>query len=161
MIFDLMKNFASYSNLSEAAWKKVERFLAECPADCAFGRYEIDGDAIYAMIQDNETHAVFPEKLEIHKKYIDIQLLLAGEEIIVYRDVENLKESVPYNETKDIAFYHHKEEGAVPLVLIPGNFAVFFPWEGHMPGVYLREGESLKVRKCVVKIAADLFPGLK
>ena len=110
----------------------------------------------------------------MHDAAYYIQLLLSGEESIVCRSVAGLKETVPYNAEKDIAFYRLAIEQSVPLTLVPGNFAVFFPEEGHMPGVscagelYCRECPVASeqpypptpprhVVKVVVKIAANAF----
>lgn len=174
MIFDSLDNFLQYGKLAPAAWEKISKFLAGCTAETPAGRYELDGDRIYAMIQGYETHAANPEKLEIHKKYVDIQLLLAGGESIIFRPVDGLEVTVPYDEKKDIAFYRFNLEESVPVTLIPGKFAVFFPEEGHMPGVtcagelYCREcpatveqpfppAPARSVIKVVVKIAATEF----
>ena len=105
MIYDSMKNFAAYRKLAPEAWEKVSAFLAGCTPETPAGRYELDGDRVYAMVQGYETHDADPDKLEIHRKYVDIQLLLSGEESIVCRSVAGLKETVPYNAEKDIAFY--------------------------------------------------------
>ena len=172
MIYDSMKNFAAYRKLAPKAWEKVSAFLAGCTPETPAGRYELDGDRVYAMVQGYETHDADPDKLEIHRKYVDIQLLLSGEESVVCRSVAGLKETVPYNAEKDIAFYRLAIEQSVPLTLVPGNFAVFFPEEGHMPGVscagelYCRECPVASeqpypptpprhVVKVVVKIAAN------
>ena len=65
---------------------------------------------------------------------IDIQLLLAGKESIIYRDVEDTECIGEYNPEKDIAFFSKPDAGlAIPLEV--GNFAVFFPGEGHAPGI--------------------------
>ena len=95
MIFDSMNNFMQYGKLAPAAWEKILKFLADCTEKSPAGRYEIDGDRIYASIQGYETHAPDPDKLEIHRKYVDIQLLLAGKESILCRPVDDLAVTVP------------------------------------------------------------------
>ena len=101
-------------------------------------------------------HPVRPEKLEIHRNYVDIQLLLAGRETIVYRPVDGLPVTAEYDAVRDIAFYHLDENGSVALPLEPGNFALFFPEEGHLPG---NGNPADSVVKVVVKIERSLLEG--
>lgn len=155
MIYDSLDQFSRYEALAPQTWKKIAAFLAGCSPQTPVGRYELDGDRLYASVQNYETHAPNPDKLEIHRKYIDIQLLLAGEEAIVVRSVEDLAVAQEYNGEKDVAF-HRLPAGtpAVSLPLVPGRFAVFFPEEGHMPGL-TGPGGVAPVVKVVVKIAAE------
>lgn len=156
MIFDSLNNFMRYGKLAPAAWEKILKFLRSCTPETPAGRYEIDGDRIYASLQGYETHEADPDKLEIHRKYVDIQLLLAGKESILCRPVDDLKETVPYDGGKDIAFYRTEAGNSVTVTLEPGKFAVFFPEEGHMPGLSCA-GTGENVVKVVVKIAVTEF----
>ena len=63
MIYDSMKNFAAYRKLAPEAWEKVSAFLAGCTPETPAGRYELDGDRVYAMVQGYETHDADPDKL--------------------------------------------------------------------------------------------------
>ncbi len=154
MIFDSMKRFSSYARLAPGVWGKVEKFIAESSASTPVGRYVIDGDLAYASVQSYNTHEFNPEKLENHRDFVDIQLLLDGEETIWWRDVEGLEEAKPYK--PDIAFFRAGSEGAVPLLLKPGYFALFLPEEGHQPGV---GDPSRKAIKLVIKLHRSLFEG--
>ena len=64
--------------------------------------------------------------------------------------------TVPYDDGKDIAFYRAAEGNSVTVTLEPGKFAVFFPEEGHMPGLSCA-GAGREVVKVVVKIAVTEF----
>lgn len=156
MIFDTLNNFANYARLAPGTWAKLAAFLHGCTAKTPAGRYEIDGDRLYAMVQNYNLHPVRPEKLEIHRNYVDIQLLLAGHETIVYRPVDGLPVTAEYDAVRDIAFYHLDENGSVALPLEPGNFALFFPEEGHLPG---NGNPADSVVKVVVKIERSLLEG--
>ena len=156
MIYDSLDRFSRYAKLAPGVWKKIETFLAGCSPRSAAGRHELDGDRVYASIQEYETHAANPDKLEIHRKYIDIQLLLDGEETICFRPVDGLETTLSYDAGRDIAFYRLPAGDAAytPVTLVPGNFAVFFPEEGHMPGLFRGDAPRRAV-KVVIKIAAD------
>lgn len=84
--------------------------------------------------------------IETHKKFIDIQLPLLGVEKIGWKPGDQLQEeSIPYNEEKDIAFYVDKPTAYTKIY--PGQFAIYFPEDGHAPGI----GEG-NIRKIVIKI---------
>ncbi len=153
MIFDDLKNFANYAKLAPATWAKLAAFLGGCDTETATGRYEIDGERVYAMVQSYNTHEPRPDKLEIHRRYVDIQLLLAGRETIFSRSIDGLEVTADYDATRDIAFYRNVDDGTVGLPLAPGNFAIFLPEEGHMPG----NGDGSEVTKVVVKIDRALL----
>lgn len=110
------------------------------------GRYDIKGDNLFVSVQSLKGKAEPDAAVEIHKKYIDIQLPLEGVEKIGWIPTCNLKEvKSAYNEANDIAFY--EERPTTILRIIPGQFAIFFPEDGHAPGI----GDG-NIRKIVVKV---------
>lgn len=105
MIYDSMKNFAAYRKLAPEAWEKVSAFLAAVRRRLPAGRYELDGDRVYAMVQGYETHDADPgTSSRFHRKYVDIQLLLSAEDSTVCRP-SRFEETVPYNAEKYMRFY--------------------------------------------------------
>ncbi len=156
MIYDSLNEFGRYAALAPQVWEKVETFLAGCSEDTPDGRYELDGKRLFASVQRYQTRPVNLEKLEIHREYIDIQLLLSGEEEILVRPVIGLDVTEAYDANRDIAFYRMPagETDAVSLRLVPGRFAVFFPEQGHMPGI-APAGNCAPVIKIVIKIAVN------
>ena len=83
-------------------------------------------------------------KLEAHKDFIDIQMPLSDEEILGYTPLCNLPDT-EYDAEKDIAFYPGLAENY--FTLKPGQFAIFFPQDGHAPGV-----SKTGLKKVVVKV---------
>lgn len=152
MIFDTINNFNSYVKLAPSVWSELEKFIANCTTDTPVGRYEIDGEKVYAMIQSYNLHEFNADKLEIHREFIDIQLLLKGAETIWYRSVDGLEQTQPY--APDCAFFHAEKSDSVPLPMIPGYFAMFLPEEGHQPGV---GNPANQVIKMVIKIHRSLL----
>jgi len=117
--------------------------------------YEIDGKNIFVIIQSYTTKPASQCKSESHKKYLDIQYIIEGEEIIRlgYPHADNVFET-EYLEEKDRWNYSSVvAEFDVPLYT--GMYAIFFPTDIHRPGCWLN-GET-KVRKAVVKIAIDIL----
>jgi YhcH/YjgK/YiaL family protein len=87
---------------------------------------------------------------ESHRKYIDVQILVSGEERMELVDISRIKAREPYNAERDFAGYEDCQDASV-LKVYAGQIAVFFPNDVHMPSLRLG-GESVLVHKSVVKI---------
>lgn len=110
------------------------------------GRYDIEGDNLFANIQTLSGKNPKEATIEVHKKYIDIQIPLIGVEQIGWKPAADLlEESIPYDDKQDIAFYVDKPTSIARIY--PGQCAIFYPEDGHAPGI----GEGL-LRKIVIKI---------
>ena len=156
MILDLCENWSDYAYGKEEVLAEAFGFLASLEPDCECGKYEIMGEDMFALVQSYDTKNIADCKLEIHQKFIDIQTLLVGSERMFYSVVNSLDNSDEYSPENDAAFYIYEKEKAVEYVLTPGVFTMFFPNEGHMPGIALKSG-SAPVKKVVIKIAAKLL----
>lgn len=110
------------------------------------GKFELEGSKLYVSIASIFGKQKEDAAIETHKKYIDIQLPLSGVEKIGWKPTSELQEeSVPYNDQKDITFYVDRPTAYTKIY--PGQFAVYFPEDGHAPGI----GQGA-IRKVVVKI---------
>jgi YhcH/YjgK/YiaL family protein len=162
MIHDRLENAAMYSGLSER-FRKAFAWLSgqgkEGLAALAEGRIAIDGEDVYALVQAYETEAREKRSYETHRRYADIQVVLAGRETIVYRQAGQetagrgtgpapLEATSDYNEVKDMAGW--RLDGGIDVVLEAGEFAVFFPQDAHAPKV--ASPTPSPVRKVVVKV---------
>jgi len=156
MILDLCENWADYAYGKEEILAEAFGFLASLEPDCECGKYEIIGDDMFALVQAYDTKDIADCKLEIHENFIDIQTLLVGSERMFYSAVNALEKCDEYNPENDAAFYTYEAAKAVEYVLTPGVFTIFFPNEGHMPGIALKSGSG-PVKKVVIKIAAKLL----
>lgn len=154
MIFDDLENLANYGIFKTDATKKICDFIASLDGDLEDGKHEIDGDDIYANVQGYTTKDFGSSDLEMHKEYVDIQLLLVGEEAIYYSPNDNLVETKAYE--FDFAFYKFNEQIASMLNLQVGKFAIFLPFELHMPCIDNLNGKS-DVKKVVIKVAKQLL----
>lgn len=118
------------------------------------GRHDIEGDALYALVQKGSSRPPAEGKFEAHQKYIDIQYLVSGLEIIQVAPVASLKIVTPYDDSKDIAFYSHPEKFD-SIIMHPGTFAVLFPEDGHMP--LCHSGGPHELFKVVVKVKVEYW----
>ena len=111
----------------------------------AIGRISLDGDAIYALVQEYQTKPVDQGKWESHRRYIDIQYIVYGAELINYQNLSKMKLD-NYDSERD--FQSMTGEGQL-IELSGGSFMVFFPQDAHMPG--LAKTTPSMVKKVVVK----------
>ncbi len=157
MIYDNINNWPTYAAGNKRVWKKVFSFIAGFDAAKEQdGRHVIDGDLLYANVQSYNSKALHDAMVEVHHEYIDVQVVVSGQETIFYNPIAGLKKDGKFNKEKDYGLYERNMKTAVPLPMVPGNFAIFFPEEGHMPGVNAAES-SEPVRKIVVKIHKSLI----
>ncbi len=148
MIVDVLKNSNFYTNVHPRfakAFAFLEKAHAELPAE---GRYEIDGDDIFAMVQKFNTVPTNETCWEAHKKYIDIQFIHSGTEIISWDNIVNVPEDATFDEVNDRYLYPGAAKS--PIVLHSGTFGIFFPQDLHRPGELYKHSES--VTKIVVKV---------
>ncbi len=150
MIFDRVENLSRYSSLFSGA-DKVVKFLAEAAARTpAPGKYELDGKQLFVNVQEYAPKTFAPDKCEYHNDYIDIQLLLDGAEDLYYAPLDGLATVTEYSAEKDYGMKRlPAPESGTRIRLVPGNFVLLFPGEGHLPGV---GDPASRVVKAVVKI---------
>ena len=149
MIVNSIQAVGKYEYLTEK-FEKAFQFLRDqdlltLPA----GRYEIDGDDVYAMVQEYQTSPSEELKLESHKRYFDIQYVVCGEEIMEMAFAAGLTVDTPYDEEADVAFYHDPETCSLAY-LRGGQFAIVSPEEAHKPRCAPHQPGN--VRKVVLKI---------
>ena len=116
------------------------------------GRVDIDGERVFAIVQCYETVRTDAPQFEYHKKYIDVQFVVSGREIIGWTPAERIAVTAPYEAEKDIAFGTVPQGEWSPVLVTAGQAAVFWPEDGHAPR--LAADASSTVRKIVVKVAS-------
>lgn len=115
------------------------------------GRVEIDGDRVFALIQRYETMMVDAPRFEYHQKYIDVQFIVSGEEVIGWAPAERISIVHAYDAGKDICFGTLAAGEWTPVHLQAGQLMVLWPEDGHAPKLVVRGPSS--VMKIVVKVA--------
>jgi biofilm protein TabA len=151
MICDTLTNNWTYRKLSPRVAKGLawlERFSPATPD----GRYEVDGDGTYALVQSYDTVNASDRKFESHRRYLDIQYVATGHEVTYYAPIAGLDVVQAYDEGKDFALYAEPAT-ATPLTLTDGTFAIFYPQDGHKPGC--SNGGVRQIKKVVVKVPLD------
>lgn len=153
MIFDTIDNLEYYSILHPAFADAADFIRENDLSMISEGRYELPGGA-YVSVDSYMTREAGECMMECHRKYIDIQMVASGMEIIETCSVKQCS-SENYNEKKDF----QKLEGPADalLVMSPGYFAVFFPGDAHRPQIQA-DDESEKVKKIVFKLPVSEMP---
>lgn len=152
MIFGSIQNLEHDKKLFPKALVRGLEYIENADlTKLAAGKYEIDGTALFALVQDNQTAPKSERRPEIHRKYIDIQYIHSGSEIIGF-GLANPSNVVLENslEQKDAMFFKTVKD-EMELVLTAGMYAIFFPDEVHRPGCIY--GSTAPVRKVVIKVA--------
>lgn len=146
MIYDSLKNIDNYKGLGDVY--TALQFLAKTDfSTYELGKYTLT-DNIYFMVQEYDT--AVKTVAEVHQNYIDIQLLISGEEVIGVAPLDCEKTLVEAKPEKDCWKYTCSTQ---PINLVSGEFMVLYPSDIHMPGATLTT--SQKCRKVVVKVKAQ------
>jgi biofilm protein TabA len=119
----------------------------------ADGKVEIDGSKVFALVQRYITNAADIIRFEHHRKYIDIQYIVSGEEIIGWAPAELMAITENYVDKDDICFGAVARKQITLLHLKAGQLAVFFPEDGHAPR--LAHNTPSPVLKIVIKVAVE------
>jgi YhcH/YjgK/YiaL family protein len=148
MIFDLLDNIASYESMNMDFKKAINFIKTTDLKSLNIGRYEIDGERIYAMISKEAGLKKEDSQLEIHRRYTDIQIVLSGTDNMGWKPLKRcLKPVSGFDKDEDTGFFNDDPELFIPVH--PGYFVIFFPSDAHMP--LIGDGE---LHKIVVKVAA-------
>lgn len=151
MLASTLCHAADHDYLS-ARFQAAYAFLAqEDLAALPLGRVDIDGDAVFANVQEYDTVPAAEKQMEAHRCYYDVQFVVAGEEVMEYAPLEGLAEAQPFDEESDFGLYFAPERLS-SIVLSAGDVAVLAPEDAHKPGCALIAPS--RVRKIVVKVLA-------
>lgn len=147
------KAFAVSYFKNKERWDKAFSFLKSNDLnELELKRYDIDGDDLYAVVSEYLTKNEEDARYEAHKKYIDIQYVIKGSELIGVAPLSQKQDLLQaFDESNDIEFF--TVTGGENRLATPDRFFIFFPDDAHRPG--LKEGENSIVRKIVVKLKTE------
>jgi biofilm protein TabA len=113
------------------------------------GRHPIAGENLFVIAEQAPGRAREAARLECHRRYIDIQLVLEGIDEMGWKPLADCHDPVSdYSAENDIRFFH--DAPAAWIATPPDAFCIFFPEDAHAPLV--SKGE---IRKVIFKIALD------
>ena len=153
MISDALNSLPS-AGLHPVLQQALTLAIAATPQEKTPGRYTLQGENIFMNVMQFTTQSPEQKKAELHQQYIDIQMLLSGEERILFgmtdsaRHCEEMHVEDDYQLCSQIA-----DEQA--MVLKPGKFVIFMPGEPHKPGCVVQA--PMDIKKGVIKVRASLL----
>ena len=148
MVYDKIKNWKTYAGLSEDICIGLD-FLSKIQPDIEKGVHELT-PRVKAIVSEYTTKKINENGYEAHRDFVDIQYLISGTEKICCLPLEYLKETKTYRDDIDAAFYEEAGINTQAMLFGNGYFAIFYPQDGHMPGLCWDEEDHVK--KVVVKI---------
>lgn len=142
------QEFARQYQLNKIYWDKAFAFLKEHDLQTiAKGKYPIDGDNVYASVTEDPSKDFDKTNWESHRKYIDLQCIITGDEKMGICPVAKAMVTKEYDDKKDVANY--SAEGKF-YIGTAGTFFIFFPGDAHRPNI--TPGGNKVVKKIVIKI---------
>ena len=146
MILDSLKNIRNYESLNPNFSKAVDFILNTDLNALPLGRNEVYGDSVFANVMEIKPKSREEAPVEIHRKYIDIQIPLTADEVMGYTPIEELP-APDYVEQTDAALYEASMSAREYFNVKKGEFVVFFPQDGHAPAI-----TTHSMKKIVVKV---------
>lgn len=147
MIFDALSYLRNYLPCHPMFPKVLDFINSHNLSDIEIGKVDV-GEGVYAMISEYQTDDIKNKFIECHKKCIDIQIVIDGAEQIGICDKNECKIIEEYDKEKDL----EKLEGRTDLITLrKGYFVIFFPQDGHAPGLKVGNSEN-RVKKAVFKV---------
>lgn len=134
MIIDKLENIGKYASLNPLFAQAVEFIKSHDLNSLETGKMELDGKDLRVNVSQTKPKTKEEAKLETHRDFIDIQIPVSGTEVMGYTATSDCRPAdAPYNAEKDITFYEGLAESYI--IVKPGMFAIFFPQDGHAPGI--------------------------
>lgn len=155
MFFSSMHAHDELNKYPQAIRRAIEYVASTDFSAVEDGRQEIDGEKMYANVfhltskLEEDTHP------ELHRKYIDVQFWIEGEELCGVAPAHGVGACIEENDEQDLYFYDGVQAESF-IHALPGCYAVFFPNDAHRPGVAVDRKPS-ELRKVVVKVSVDLL----
>lgn len=153
MVVTDIKHVEQQVQLTDALKKGIDFLKRPDIQLLADGRIDIDGDRVFAIAQRYDTVATDAPRFECHRKYIDIQYIVTGSEVIGWTPAELMEITEEYDINKDICFGTAKGDKYSSVYLKEDQLAVLYPEDGHAPKIAY--GRPSSVFKIVIKVAVN------
>ncbi len=150
MIFDTLQNAKQYEGIHKGVDKILSLAASYTEENFPKETLKIDGDKLFMIFADYETHKKSEAKTEAHRKYIDVMYMVSGEETIYVKPTDKLQNiTMEYSDEQD-ALLGDVDDDATPVILKSGSFVVLFPQDAHAPACDTNSQQ--KVKKIIGKV---------
>lgn len=147
----LIKSENSSEDLEKRIKEAVQYIVNISTDNLKTGRYEVN-NWFYYTVQYYQTGLSEDCRLESHKEYVDIQMILEGEEAIDVANIAELQKTEQYSIENDIAFWK-PIRNMMRMVLCAGSYVVLYPRNAHRGGI--RVNRTSWVKKIVGKVRVE------
>lgn len=148
MIIDTLANLKHYQKLLPNLLTAIEKMRSL--KDWQAGeKYYFEGGFVF--FQEGETKPMAEAQFEAHRKYIDVQVVLKGQECLAWSELSELTEIIPYSDEKDVRKF--EGENTHTMKISEGMAYICFPWDGHKAVFHIEQ--PLQFTKAVIKLALN------
>jgi len=146
MIIDKLTNSSVYYNLGPGIRRALE-IACTLDADHENGKFIVDGQRLYYTVMEPTVREDCDGLFESHRKYIDVQVILRGTDVVGYTHTDTLTLKEDLGDDADALLY----EGSDSLISVPtGSFYIAYPQDAHKPNIVSSDKTPLK--KAVFKV---------
>lgn len=146
MILDSIDNGARYYALHPGLSRVFDFLRTADIASLEPGRHDIDGDNLFVNVSQLELRPLDAAHLEAHNRYIDVQVVVEGEETFGWSERKDCrKPEGEFDTERDILFFSDMPQTF--YTMRQGQFTILYPEDAHAP--MLGEG---KVKKLIFKV---------
>lgn len=149
MIIDKLESIANYKGINKNLDKAIDYIQATDLAGLSAGSHEIDGDNVFAVVLTVKTRPRENGRWESHKTFIEIPIVIAGQELMLGQHTADLGNIQAYDVNQDNISYQDNGKGVI-INMSPGVFTIFFPTDAHMPCIMASSPENVK--KVIIKV---------
>ncbi len=148
MIVDRIERFQQYTRSVPDIYEVMKFAEKVKKENIPVGKYPIQNG--FVLVQEGQTRKFEEAEFEVHRKYLDIQILVSGTEYVEYADIKDLTTKVAFDEEKDLELM---DGAGCKIQIKPDMFYVLYPSDGHKPCCH--EEISTNYKKVLAKIKID------
>lgn len=148
MILDRIEHFERYIEIIPEIYDVIKFVEKTKKENLPAGKYPLQNG--FALIQEGTTRRFDDADFEVHREYLDIQVIVSSSEYVEYADMTTLKTKVPFDLEKDLELM--SGEGS-KILIKPDTFYILYPTDGHKPCCH--EDIPTNYKKVLAKIKID------
>lgn len=150
-----LNTYCPFPGQSDNIKKAMDWLLKQNLEELVKGRYSIEGDNVFAIVSEYKAKELKDCQFEFHKKYIDIQVLIEGHELIYVTPLKSIDTLTDYDKNKDIAFGNAVSDAKIDTIIMgTGHTVILYPEDAHLPSIRIDGYDSI-VKKMVIKVAVE------
>lgn len=155
MIFGNLNEIHLYKGLNKNLDIAIDFICKGSYKNGIIGKNIIDNNSLFFNVDECKTKSLNECCFELHKKYLDIHVIIEGEEIIGYSSLDVLNSKTSYDNKKDFQILEGEQQ--YYFNMNKNNFIIFFPNEAHMPLISKKNNSYLKKAIFKIEMSNEIF----